>query len=58
MMFISTGLSSQPIDKISTPPIPPNKTALKSVTNAVISYLHYRDANGGYVTGRKTKTGK
>jgi hypothetical protein len=49
MIFTSTGLSSKPIDKISTPP---TKTAKKSVTNAVISYLHYRGVNGGYTTGR------
>lgn len=46
----STGLTSKPIEKISTPS---NKTPMKSVTNAVISYLHYRGSNGGHVTGRE-----
>jgi len=49
-IFTSTGLSSKPIDKIS-------KTAKKSVTNAVISYLHYRGVHGGNLTGRKIKWG-
>ena len=56
IIFTSTGLSSKPLDQTSTLPIPSNKTAKKSVTNAVISYLHHRDMNGGkHVTGRQTK---
>jgi hypothetical protein len=57
IIFTSTGLSSKPIDIISTPPTPTNITAKKSVTNAVISYLHYRGAHGGHVTGRQRKRG-
>jgi hypothetical protein len=57
MMYTSTGLSSKLIDKISTPPISSNKPAKKSVTNAVMSYLHYRGANGGYMTGSTDKMG-
>ncbi|CAF0974888.1 unnamed protein product [Rotaria sordida] len=49
-MLTTTGLTAIPIDKISTPPIPTNKTTMKSVTNAVISYLHYRGANTGHTT--------
>jgi hypothetical protein len=51
----STGLSSKTIEKISTPPVSSTKTAKKSVTNAVISYLHHRGAYGGYMTGRQIK---
>lgn len=53
MLLTSTGISSKPIDKISTTTMSPNKIPMKSVTNAVISYLHYRGVNGGYTTGRK-----
>jgi hypothetical protein len=55
MILTSTGLSGKPIEKISIPPIPTNKTTMKSVTNAVISYLHYRGVHGGHVTGRQIK---
>ena len=59
MILTSTGLTAKPIHKISTPQTSTNKTAIKSITNAVISYLHYRGANGGHVTGRKKiDTGK
>ncbi|CAF4749247.1 unnamed protein product [Rotaria sp. Silwood1] len=50
IMLTSTGLTAKPIDKILTSPMPTNKTTMKSVTNAVISYLHYRGANTGNVT--------
>ncbi|CAF1339947.1 unnamed protein product [Adineta steineri] len=43
-------VTSKPIKKIPTPPISTNKTTMKSVTNAVISYLHYRGVNAGHVT--------
>ena len=53
MLIPSMGLSSKPIDTISTPPISSNKTTKKSVTNAVISYLQYRGVGGGkHRTGR------
>lgn len=52
-MFMSTGLTAKPIDKISTPPMASNKATMKSVTNAVISYLHYRGAQGGQGAGKK-----
>jgi hypothetical protein len=45
-MFMSTGLSSKPIVKVTSPTAATNKATVKSVTNAVISYLHYR-GNGG-----------
>jgi hypothetical protein len=48
MIFPSTGLSSKPIDKISTP-------TKKSSTNTAISYHHHRGTNGDkHVTGRQT----
>lgn len=54
MIFTSTGISSKPVDKISTKS---NKKPVKSVTNAVISYLHNQDVTGESVTGRQIKTG-
>ncbi len=49
MIFPSTGLSSKPIDKISS-----TKPAKKSSTNTVTSYLHHRGTNGDkHVTGRQ-----
>ncbi|CAF3292025.1 unnamed protein product [Rotaria sp. Silwood2] len=58
MMLTSTGLTAKPIDRILTSPVPTNKTTMKSVTNAVISYLHYRGANTGHATGRQTNKGE
>lgn len=53
MIIPSTGLSSKPIETIS-----PTKTPKKSVTNAVISYLHYRGSNGSKPrTGRQMNGG-
>lgn len=43
-MLTATGLTSKPPS--STPTIPNNKKTVKSVTDAVISYLHYK-GNGG-----------
>jgi hypothetical protein len=54
-MLMSTGLTAKPIEKIAPPPISTTKTTVKSVTNAVISYLHYKGANGGHATGRQIK---
>lgn len=54
-MLMSTGLSSKPLNASLSPGTPAtssNKKTVKSVTNAVISYLHYRGANGGQAAGR------
>ncbi|CAF1006936.1 unnamed protein product [Adineta ricciae] len=45
-----TGISGKSIEKLTATPMPTNKTTVKSVTNAVISYLQYRGANGGHGT--------
>lgn len=49
-LFMSTGLTSKPVDngRASTTL---NKSSMKSVTNAVISYLHYRGSNAAQSTG-------
>jgi hypothetical protein len=51
-MIMSTGLTAKPIEKISVPIQDAKQTPIKSVTNAVISYLHYRGAHRGPVQGR------
>ncbi|CAF2028355.1 unnamed protein product [Rotaria magnacalcarata] len=48
LILTSTGLTVKPIDKIST--LPTNKSTMQSVTDTVMSYLHYRGANSGLVT--------
>ena len=51
-MLASTGLSAKPIDIKSESSPPTNKATMKSVTNAVISYLHYKGTHGGPGTGK------
>ncbi|CAF0865072.1 unnamed protein product [Adineta ricciae] len=46
----SAGISGKSIEKLAATSMPTNKTTVKSVTNAVISYLQYRGANGGHGT--------
>jgi hypothetical protein len=53
MMGISTGLSAKP--PITTPKMSTNKKTMKSVTDAVISYLHYK---GGGAAGGEHSTGR
>lgn len=53
-MLMSTGLTLKPPLRNPTPPISTNKKPVKSVTDAVISYLHYKGASGvEHSTGRQ-----
>lgn len=45
-ILMSTGLTLKPPSRIPTPPISTNKKPVKSVTDAVISYLHYKGGSG------------
>jgi hypothetical protein len=47
---VSTGLTSKP-------PISTNKKPVKSVTDAVISYLHYKGGGGEHTTGKRNYRG-
>ncbi len=49
----STGLTSKPSMSIPTSPMSTNKKPVKSVTDAVISYLHYKGGAGvEHATGK------
>jgi hypothetical protein len=57
-MLTSTGLTLKPPSRIPTPPISTNKKPVKSVTDAVISYLHYKGGSGvEHSTGRRYHRG-
>jgi hypothetical protein len=58
-MLTSTGLTPKPpITTIPTPPMSNNKKTVKSVTDAVISYLHYKGGGGvEHTTGRRNHGG-
>ncbi|CAF0880745.1 unnamed protein product [Rotaria sordida] len=46
MMVMSTGLTAKPSTNITTSPIPINVKTIRSVTESVMSYLHYKGGTG------------